>query len=57
MDCAMVDSRVGLQAHYHFVPSGEFDPWVGGGAGYEWTRAREYDSDGTMRVERTLERI
>jgi outer membrane protein W len=25
----------GLQGHYHFLPDGPFDPWVGVGIGYE----------------------
>jgi hypothetical protein len=36
-DCSVtaLDLRLGLQAHYHFMPSESTDPWVGAGIGYE----------------------
>ena len=33
--CSENDLRFGLDVHYHFLPAGTFDPWVGIGAGYE----------------------
>lgn len=35
-ECSGQNYRVGGNLHYHFVPDGDFDPWVGLGAGYEW---------------------
>ena len=37
-ECSGHDYRVGGQIHYHFSPDGDFDPWFGLGAGYEWYR-------------------
>lgn len=34
--CSAQSYRLGVNAHYHFLPSGTFDPWVGLGTGYEW---------------------
>jgi hypothetical protein len=34
--CTARDAKVGANVHYHFLPQGTFDPWVGVGAGYEW---------------------
>jgi opacity protein-like surface antigen len=34
--CTGEDYRLGLNIHYHFLPEGRFDPWIGLGAGYEW---------------------
>jgi hypothetical protein len=34
--CSSNDIRFGLAAHYHILPDGRFDPWVGLGFGYEW---------------------
>jgi hypothetical protein len=34
--CSVTDVRFGVQAHYHFQPKGEIDPWIGMGFGYEW---------------------
>jgi len=33
--CSSNDLRFGLDVHYHFLPGGTLDPWVGLGAGYE----------------------
>jgi len=33
--CSVSDIRFGLNAHWHFLPDGTFDPWVGLGIGYE----------------------
>ena len=33
--CSENELRFGLNVHYHFLPAGTFDPWVGIGAGYE----------------------
>jgi hypothetical protein len=33
--CASEDWRVGVEAEYHFLPSSRFDPYLGGGFGYE----------------------
>src|SRR5215813_7565631 len=35
IDCSEHLIRFGLNAHYHFLPDGMIDPWVGLGAGYE----------------------
>jgi len=35
ISCSENDLRFGLDVHYHFLPAGTFDPWVGIGAGYE----------------------
>ncbi|HQB42338.1 MAG TPA: hypothetical protein PLV85_01990, partial [Polyangiaceae bacterium] len=34
--CSGQNYRVGASFHYHFIPDGDADPWVGLGAGYEW---------------------
>ena len=35
--CSFHGLRFGANAHYHFgAPGAEFDPWLGGGFGYEW---------------------
>jgi hypothetical protein len=34
--CWIHDTRVGANAHYHFMPGAGFDPWLGAGLGYEW---------------------
>jgi hypothetical protein len=34
--CSVTDVRFGAQAHYHFTPKGDTDPWLGVGFGYEW---------------------
>ena len=36
IDCSSSDVRLGIQAHYHFMPRKSLDPWVGLGFGYEW---------------------
>lgn len=36
--CSGQDYRLGGSIHYHFSPDGDFDPWFGLGAGYEWYR-------------------
>ncbi|HKU40487.1 MAG TPA: outer membrane beta-barrel protein [Polyangiales bacterium] len=36
LDCSGNNLRLGIQAHYHFMPSNQFDPWIGLGFGYEW---------------------
>lgn len=33
--CSENDLRFGLNVHYHFLPDGPIDPWVGLGAAYE----------------------
>ena len=35
-DCSTHDTRVGLNATYHFMPGQKLDPWVGFGLAYEW---------------------
>jgi hypothetical protein len=36
-DCSFHDLRLGAEVQYHFgKPVSSFDPWVGGGVGYEW---------------------
>jgi hypothetical protein len=47
MHCHGSDVRFGLDAQYHFVPGGAFDPWVGVGAGFELANA-EYTRTGQM---------
>jgi hypothetical protein len=39
VSCSASDLRVGAQIHYHIVPLGKIDPWVGIGFGYEWLTA------------------
>ena len=34
--CSATDIRFGVDAHYHFSPGEDFDPWVGLGVGYEF---------------------
>ena len=34
--CSAHDTRFGAEFHYHFIPRGPFDPWIGAGFGYEW---------------------
>ena len=36
VDCSTSSIRLGGQVHYHFVPEGRADPWLGYGFGYEW---------------------
>ena len=36
--CLAVTYRIGVQAHYHIIPDGKVDPWLGYGIGYEVTR-------------------
>jgi hypothetical protein len=35
VDCIAVGGRIGLQAQFHFIPDGKWNPWVGYGIGYE----------------------
>jgi hypothetical protein len=35
-DCSGNDLVFGANAHYHFVPAGSYDPWMGVGFGFEW---------------------
>ena len=39
--CSGTDVKVGLQAHYRFLPQDRLDPWIGVGAGYEWMHVSE----------------
>ena len=41
VDCSTSSIRLGGQVHYHFVPEGRADPWLGYGFGYEWWRLGE----------------
>jgi hypothetical protein len=34
--CSSSDIRLGVDASYHILPDGRFDPWFGLGFGYEW---------------------
>jgi hypothetical protein len=36
ISCSAHDMRLGVEGHFHFMPSEKFDPWVGLGIGYEW---------------------
>ena len=36
VSCSAHDIRLGVQAHYHFLPDQTVDPWLGAGIGYEW---------------------
>ncbi len=36
VSCSGHDIRLGGEFHYHILPQGPFDPWVGAGIGYEW---------------------
>src|SRR5271166_5574610 len=33
--CSSNDLMFGIDAHYHFMPDAQFDPWAGVGVGYE----------------------
>jgi hypothetical protein len=35
VSCSGHDLMFGIDAHYHFLPGGQIDPWVGVGIGYE----------------------
>jgi hypothetical protein len=35
LSCSANDVMVGAQFHYHIIPDGPWDPWVGAGIGYE----------------------
>jgi outer membrane protein W len=35
-DCSGHDIHLGIEGQYRFLPSAQFDPWVGLGLGYEW---------------------
>lgn len=39
VSCSESDVRLGINVHYHFLPSGRVDPWLGIGTGYEWLNA------------------
>lgn len=39
VSCSASDLRIGAQVHYHIVPLGKIDPWLGIGFGYEWLTA------------------
>jgi hypothetical protein len=39
VSCSANDLMFGVQAHYHFMPGGTFDPWGGIGVGYEIANA------------------
>jgi hypothetical protein len=36
--CEPEDLHLGVEAHYHVLPSASWDPWFGVGSGYEWLR-------------------
>jgi hypothetical protein len=36
ISCSIHDMRAGIDAAYHILPGGGFDPWLGLGVGYEW---------------------
>ncbi|MDB5212514.1 MAG: hypothetical protein JWO86_441 [Myxococcaceae bacterium] len=36
--CLVLTYRIGVQAHFHFIPAGKVDPWIGYGIGYEVSR-------------------
>ena len=36
VSCSLHDMRFGVNIHYHVSPLALFDPWIGGGIGYEW---------------------
>jgi hypothetical protein len=37
VSCSVSDKRLGANVLYHFSPGQRFDPWIGFGAGYEWS--------------------
>ncbi len=39
-NCQPEDLHLGVEAHYHVLPSASWDPWFGVGSGYEWLRVR-----------------
>jgi len=36
ISCSAQSYRLGANVHYHFMPEGSFDPWIGAGTGFEW---------------------
>jgi hypothetical protein len=44
--CSSSDIRLGANVHYHAVPDGRFDPWIGAGVGYEWLSLNVSNSAG-----------
>ena len=41
ISCSAHDISFGANLHYHILPEGSFDPWVGAGLGYELLTASE----------------
>jgi hypothetical protein len=39
--CSSNDTRLGINAAYHVLPDGKYDPWFGAGFGYEWVSFTE----------------
>jgi hypothetical protein len=46
--CTLLDLRAGVDVHYHLRPGLLWDPWFGGGLGYEWLNVSE--SEGTLQA-------
>ncbi len=46
--CSAHTLRVGLQMDYHFVPWGQYDPWLGASLGYEQASASGPGGDATI---------
>jgi len=47
VSCTSKMIRLGVVAHYHFLPTHSWDPWVGGGLGYEALLNAGASTDGT----------
>jgi hypothetical protein len=45
VDCTAVGVRFGIQAQYHFIPDGKWNPWVGYGIGLELLTASGSKND------------
>lgn len=47
-NCSSNDVMFGIDAHYHFMPDAQFDPWAGVGVGYEILGFGEGSSSGNF---------
>ena len=54
VDCSASDVRLGIQAHYHFMPRESLDPWIGLGFGYEWANLSAENDDSNTEISITV---
>jgi hypothetical protein len=50
VSCSSSVVRLGVNAQYHFVPDGRYDPWIGMGGGYEWASMSVSDAGQTVHL-------